>query len=293
MIGIPRVASAAGERARSRSWPSFWGSSRSIRIRSGAALPTASSAAIPVVNLAAAVAGALERLRARVRASARSSSTISTSNGDLLPGGRDRVHPESSACGLAPLSREGRSVGGSQDAALGDDRGHECRRASRRRRGAGRSRPPGAICRPAMRVTSSELRSSIGISRAASACRGRRSRTAPRRRTGVRARAPAPPACRCRSCSRRRRWRAIRSAPTTTASTSPRAISAPPMPVGDEPDRNAVARELPGGEPRALQERARLLRQHVREPPVARGAADRRRARCRSRRWRARRRCSA
>ena len=46
MIGIERVASAAASVAITL-WPSFFGRSRSIRIRSGAAFPTASSAAIP------------------------------------------------------------------------------------------------------------------------------------------------------------------------------------------------------------------------------------------------------
>ena len=47
---------------------------------------------------------------------------------------------------------------------------------------------------------------------------------------------------------------AMRSAPTTTRSTRPRAISAPCARVGHEPVRDGGPAELPGGEPGALEQ---------------------------------------
>jgi hypothetical protein len=55
----------------------------------------------------------------------------------------------------------------------------------------------------------------------------------------------------------------MRSAPTTTACTSPAREKVASHSVGDDLDGDSVARELPRGQPRALQIRARLSRQHA------------------------------
>ena len=117
--------------------------------------------------------------------------------------------------------------------------------------------PLGAICLSRRWVTSRAGRSSIGIPRR-SGRRGRWSRSAPPRRTARRGAAPAPPRCRSRSC-----WPRRRSPPSGRRRRS-RVDRAPLHEVrrhvvGDDRHRDALLLQLPGGQPGALQEGARLV----------------------------------
>ena len=67
---------------------------------------------------------------------------------------------------------------------------------------------------------------------------------------------------------------AMRSAPTTTRSTAPRAISDAAATVGDERRVDAESVELPRGEARALQHRTRLVDPHVHALAALDRAAD-------------------
>ena len=178
-------------------------------------------------------------------------------------------------------------------APFGDDRGDVAGRRHVERWDGRRWTPAGAM---ALAAELDHLIDRALLDRDArrrSTARGRASRSARRRRTGCRSRLRARPACRFRSCWRRRRCAAMRSAPTMTRSTRPATHEVAGHVVGDQ-RHAAIASllELPGGQPGALQERSRLVDVDVMAACPARRRRGPRPARCRSRRWRAPRRCS-
>ena len=123
--------------------------------------------------------------------------------------------------------------------------------------------------------------------------RGRSSRSAPRPRAGCRDGRRAPRAPYVPILFAVSPFAAMRSAPVTTTSTSPARHQRRGRAVHDHRVRDPERLELPRGQPRALEQRARLVDPDVRDAAPLRTPRGSHRRRCRSRPSRARRRCSA